>query len=198
MIELRDDALVFSFPEVHPSARLTVGFQRTLRIPDDERSYPLPPLAGLLLAALLAGCGDAEALPDAAPRTAALATGDVWSRLPPDSLYGATAAENLRTVQVVIDALRIPAGWNGMRIAAISDLQLGLWPDNEEVAAEAVRRSVAAHQCAMRRRMGATSNVTAATRDGTAATGGVQPGNTPAIRSVSDTIAIASPSSSDS
>jgi hypothetical protein len=46
MIELRRDALVFSFPEVHPDAVLTVDFQRTLRIPDDERDYPLPPGLG--------------------------------------------------------------------------------------------------------------------------------------------------------
>ncbi len=45
MIELRDDALVFSAPEVHPDARFTVSFQRTLRVPDDGRDYPLP--AGL-------------------------------------------------------------------------------------------------------------------------------------------------------
>jgi diguanylate cyclase (GGDEF)-like protein len=45
MIELRGDRLVFSFPQVHPRARFTVGFQRTLRIPDDGREYPLP--AGL-------------------------------------------------------------------------------------------------------------------------------------------------------
>jgi hypothetical protein len=42
MIELKGDALVFSFPEVHSEAVLTVGFQRTLRIPDDGRTYPLP------------------------------------------------------------------------------------------------------------------------------------------------------------
>ncbi len=45
MIELRQDRLVFRFPEVHPKAQLSVGFQRTLRIPDDGRTYPLP--AGL-------------------------------------------------------------------------------------------------------------------------------------------------------
>jgi hypothetical protein len=45
MIELKNDALVFSFPEVHPDAVLSVQFQRTLRIPDDGRTYPLP--AGL-------------------------------------------------------------------------------------------------------------------------------------------------------
>jgi len=45
MIELQHDNLVFSFPEVHREARFTLGFQRTLRIPDDNREYPLP--AGL-------------------------------------------------------------------------------------------------------------------------------------------------------
>ena len=42
MIELRDQALAFTFPEVHPQAGCTVDFQRTLRIPDDGQQYPLP------------------------------------------------------------------------------------------------------------------------------------------------------------
>lgn len=46
MIELKRDRLVFSFPEVHPEARLEIEFQRTLRIPDDGRKYPLPPGLG--------------------------------------------------------------------------------------------------------------------------------------------------------
>ena len=46
MIELKNDALVFSFPEVHPQATLSVQFQRTLRIPDDGGTYPLPPGLG--------------------------------------------------------------------------------------------------------------------------------------------------------
>ncbi|MDX1577840.1 MAG: hypothetical protein R3266_05120, partial [Gemmatimonadota bacterium] len=46
MIELRDDALVFSFPEVHEAARFRIDFQRTLRIPDDGDDYPLPPGLG--------------------------------------------------------------------------------------------------------------------------------------------------------
>lgn len=46
MIELRNDALNFSFPDVHPDARLTIDFERTLRIPDDDRVYPLPPGLG--------------------------------------------------------------------------------------------------------------------------------------------------------
>jgi hypothetical protein len=46
MIELRNDVLAFSFPEVHPDARVEIELQRTLRIPDDARSYPLPPGLG--------------------------------------------------------------------------------------------------------------------------------------------------------
>jgi hypothetical protein len=46
MIELRNDQLVISFPEVHPDAVLAIEFQRTLRIPDDGRKYPLPPGLG--------------------------------------------------------------------------------------------------------------------------------------------------------
>lgn len=46
MIELNHDTLIFSFPEVHPEARLEITFQRTLRIPDDNKEYPLPPGLG--------------------------------------------------------------------------------------------------------------------------------------------------------
>jgi len=46
MIELRHDQLVMSFPEVHRDATLSVDIQRTLRIPDDGRDYPLPPGLG--------------------------------------------------------------------------------------------------------------------------------------------------------
>jgi hypothetical protein len=46
MIELKNDSLVVSFPDVHPDARLSVDFQRTLRIPDDGKDYPLPPGLG--------------------------------------------------------------------------------------------------------------------------------------------------------
>jgi hypothetical protein len=45
MIELKHDSLVFRFPKVHEDAEMQIDFQRTLRIPDDEKDYPLP--AGL-------------------------------------------------------------------------------------------------------------------------------------------------------
>lgn len=46
MIELRNDRLEFSFPEVHPAASFSIDFQRTLRIPDDGTDYALPPGLG--------------------------------------------------------------------------------------------------------------------------------------------------------
>lgn len=46
MIELKDNKLHFTFPEIHPQAKLSIEFQRTLRIPDDGTEYPLPPGLG--------------------------------------------------------------------------------------------------------------------------------------------------------
>ena len=46
MITLESDRLTFRFPEVHPHARCDIAFQRTLRIPDDDRAHPLPPGLG--------------------------------------------------------------------------------------------------------------------------------------------------------
>ena len=43
MPTLEDDALVFRFPEIDPEAQFSVNFQRTLRIPDSDTDYPLPP-----------------------------------------------------------------------------------------------------------------------------------------------------------
>lgn len=46
MIELKNDRLIFSFPQVHKEARAEIEFQRTLRIPDDGETYYLPPGLG--------------------------------------------------------------------------------------------------------------------------------------------------------
>jgi len=46
MIVLEHDRLEFRFPEIHREARCSIEFQRTLRIPDDGREYPLPPGLG--------------------------------------------------------------------------------------------------------------------------------------------------------
>ena len=46
MIELLNNQLTFRFPDVHQKAVCHIDFQRTLRIPDDNREYPLPPGLG--------------------------------------------------------------------------------------------------------------------------------------------------------
>ena len=46
MIHIDQDRLEFKIPEVHEHARFTIEFQRTLRIPDNDETYPLPPGLG--------------------------------------------------------------------------------------------------------------------------------------------------------
>src|SRR6185369_11521985 len=46
MIELKSNALVVSFPELKFAPHLRLDFQRTFRIPDDGKDYPLPPGLG--------------------------------------------------------------------------------------------------------------------------------------------------------
>ncbi|HDR9105982.1 hypothetical protein [Paraburkholderia sp. A3RO-2L] len=46
MLTLEHDRLVVRFPEVHADAQCTIEFQRTLRIPDDNRVHGLPPGLG--------------------------------------------------------------------------------------------------------------------------------------------------------
>ena len=56
MIELQHDELVFQFPEVHADAVCRVDFQQTLRIPDDNREYPLPPGLAVRLTVVTLRC----------------------------------------------------------------------------------------------------------------------------------------------
>ena len=46
MIELKQEILEFSFPEVHPDAKCRIQFQRTMRIPDNDQTHYLPPGLG--------------------------------------------------------------------------------------------------------------------------------------------------------
>ena len=46
MITLERNRLSFRFPEVHDDAACSIELQRTLRIPDDDEEYPLPPGLG--------------------------------------------------------------------------------------------------------------------------------------------------------
>lgn len=46
MLSLKENHLFFSFPEIHSDAFCTIDFQRTLRLPDDNKNYHLPPGLG--------------------------------------------------------------------------------------------------------------------------------------------------------
>lgn len=46
MPTLEDDSLVFRFPQIEKDATFSINFQRTLRIPDSDKTYPLPPGLG--------------------------------------------------------------------------------------------------------------------------------------------------------
>lgn len=46
MIRIEHDHLLVSFPDLSPRASLRIGLQRTLRLPDDNKAYPLPPSLG--------------------------------------------------------------------------------------------------------------------------------------------------------
>lgn len=46
MLTLNNDILTVRFPEIHADAVCTIEFQRTLRIPDDNRTHDLPPGLG--------------------------------------------------------------------------------------------------------------------------------------------------------
>lgn len=89
----------------------------------------------VLFAFVAAGCGGRGGAPEAAdaaepPRREA-------------PVYGATGPEILRVVPVEIEIVDIPPGWSGMRIAAVSDLHLGLWEGNVATARAAMQRAAA-------------------------------------------------------
>jgi hypothetical protein len=68
----------------------------------------------LLIAAALPACDDVR------PEPAALAPSDSAARQEdPRAIYGATSAENVRVTPVEIEVADLPAGWNGMKIAAL-------------------------------------------------------------------------------
>ena len=46
MIYLENDRLEFRFPDLHENAGVSISFKRTLRLPDDGETYPLPPALG--------------------------------------------------------------------------------------------------------------------------------------------------------
>jgi hypothetical protein len=46
MPTLEHNRLVFRFPQIEEKARFSIDVQRTLRIPDSDETYPLPPGLG--------------------------------------------------------------------------------------------------------------------------------------------------------
>ena len=46
MIYLEEDNIIIKFPEIHADAGISIGFQRTLRLPDDGNTHSLPPGLG--------------------------------------------------------------------------------------------------------------------------------------------------------
>jgi predicted MPP superfamily phosphohydrolase len=109
-----------------------------------RRIPPLALSAALLCSLTVTACSEgakAERLPPVASTAGAV---EPWDTLAPDSIYGASPADNLRLLPVDLDLVGLPASWEGMRIAAVSDLDIGLWRDNARVAAAAIERAVAA------------------------------------------------------
>jgi predicted MPP superfamily phosphohydrolase len=86
--------------------------------------------------ALAAACGE-----DTVRATAAADTTSVRDTTGP--IYGATGADIVRVVPVEIEIIGLPAGWEGMRVAALSDFHLGMWGDNTNTALAAVQRAIA-------------------------------------------------------
>ena len=95
----------------------------------------------LCLLPLLASCGS-EAEPAVADAPSTGAAADPLSQIPLEELYGASPAENLWSPLAELEIASLPSAWNGVRIAVISDLQLGAWDQNAEVAEAAVRYTV--------------------------------------------------------
>jgi uncharacterized protein len=93
---------------------------------------------------VLASCGGEVEPAEAEPATPAANEGEPFAGIPPEELYGADPVENLWSPRVELEAIGLPAGWAGAEIAIISDLRLGGWRGNEEVAAAAVERAVEA------------------------------------------------------
>jgi uncharacterized protein len=99
-------------------------------------------LASALAALAIGGCGGEAEPSEPTPPVAVADRDDPFAAIPREQLYGATAAENLWSPRFELEVLDLPPGWHGVRIAILSDLQLGLWEENQEVAEAAVREAL--------------------------------------------------------
>jgi uncharacterized protein len=108
-------------------------------------SFSSWPVLLLLVALGIGACRRGEPAPEAeAAAPAAEAAWGPFGTIDPDSIYGATAVDNLRFLPVELELRGVPRGWNGMRIVVLSDFLLGLWPDNARVAEIAARAAAEA------------------------------------------------------
>jgi hypothetical protein len=101
------------------------------------RSIPRSLLAIVLAALAAQGCRrGAQAADTSLPD-------DTVKLANPADVYGVSATQNVVVTPVEIEVPDLPPGWSGMKIAALSDFQLGLWDDNEKVALAATQRAAA-------------------------------------------------------
>lgn len=99
-------------------------------------------LWALPIALVSAACGS-DAEPSAGPAEARpVALNDPLAEIPREELYGVSPAANLWSPRFELEVLDLPAGWDGARVAILSDFHLGEWEENAEVAAAAVQRAV--------------------------------------------------------
>ncbi len=104
-----------------------------------------PNLLPLLLTLLATGCGggDEATIATEVEPTAETPVASPLETIPPERLYGASPAENLWSPRIELEMPGLQAGTEGVKLAVLSDFQLGLWEGNDEVAAAAVRHAVA-------------------------------------------------------
>lgn len=95
--------------------------------------------------AFAVGCGS-EAAPAETPVSATPPENtNPLDSIPPEDLYGVSPARNIAMPRYEFEVPGLPQGWAGARFAILSDMRLGLWEGNEEVAAAAVRAAIDAN-----------------------------------------------------
>ena len=96
----------------------------------------------LLMLLAVTACGDESPEPAGVLPPTAAEEGVEGEESAADTLYGAPAAEIVSLTPIEVEVPDLPAGWEGARVAVLSDLQLSRWADNPRVAAAALRRAV--------------------------------------------------------